>query len=332
MRKLQQSEVIKRLMSIHGNKYDYSKIVYVNRRTKVIVICKKHGEWLANTDFLFRGGGCPTCAGKFVSNENSLKLKFPRLIKEYHKTLNSIKIDQISYGSSKKVWWQCPKNKKHVYDMKVKVRTIGKQNCPYCSNKRIHLSNSLSECYPKLAMEFDSEKNKINPEEVIAKSNKKYWWKCLNDNNHTWKVSPNDRIFYKTKCPFCTKGGFQRGINGYFYVHLIHNNSNPIAIKFGITNNKGIRIKKFKQGLKSYDIKNIFYFHGLGNDVHKIESQIKKKYKTNFINKNAMKFGNTETIKYSDKILVEIFNLCNKKLDFSSGKKLYMKRITNFFN
>ena len=46
----------------HGNKYDYSKTIYVNQRTKVIIICPKHGEFIqkpSNHYHLMRG--CPRC-------------------------------------------------------------------------------------------------------------------------------------------------------------------------------------------------------------------------------------------------------------------------------
>lgn len=37
--------IVKRLREIHGDKYDYSKVVYNGRKEKIILICKKHGEF-----------------------------------------------------------------------------------------------------------------------------------------------------------------------------------------------------------------------------------------------------------------------------------------------
>ena len=31
---------------IHNNKYNYSKVKYINHKTKIIIICKKHGDFL----------------------------------------------------------------------------------------------------------------------------------------------------------------------------------------------------------------------------------------------------------------------------------------------
>ena len=46
---------------IYGDKYDYSKSVYVNSKTKVIIICKIHGEFLQTPTDHYHGG-CKKCA------------------------------------------------------------------------------------------------------------------------------------------------------------------------------------------------------------------------------------------------------------------------------
>lgn len=45
-RRDKQSEWIAKAKKIHGDKFDYSKVRYVNSRTKVIIICPIHGEFL----------------------------------------------------------------------------------------------------------------------------------------------------------------------------------------------------------------------------------------------------------------------------------------------
>lgn len=44
-KKLTTEEFIEKARKIHGNKYDYSKVVYVNSQTKVCIICPIHGEF-----------------------------------------------------------------------------------------------------------------------------------------------------------------------------------------------------------------------------------------------------------------------------------------------
>lgn len=45
-----------------GDLYDYSKYEYVTAKTKSVIICRKHGEFLVSPDNHSRGKGCPTCA------------------------------------------------------------------------------------------------------------------------------------------------------------------------------------------------------------------------------------------------------------------------------
>ena len=47
---------------MHGKKYDYSKVKYVNSETKVIIICKEHGEFLQRPVSHWGGQDCPKCA------------------------------------------------------------------------------------------------------------------------------------------------------------------------------------------------------------------------------------------------------------------------------
>lgn len=64
---------ITKAKEIHGNKYDYSKVEYVNATTKVCIICPEHGEfWQAPSKHL-GGQGCPKCVGKNMTSEYFLK-------------------------------------------------------------------------------------------------------------------------------------------------------------------------------------------------------------------------------------------------------------------
>lgn len=52
---------IKKAKEVHGNKYDYSQVVYVNSKTKVKIICDKHGIFEQTPDSHLRGTNCPIC-------------------------------------------------------------------------------------------------------------------------------------------------------------------------------------------------------------------------------------------------------------------------------
>ena len=65
-------DFIEKSKEIHGEKYDYSKVKYVNRKTKVCIICPKHGEFWQEADSHTRGEGCPKCAVKISKAEDEI--------------------------------------------------------------------------------------------------------------------------------------------------------------------------------------------------------------------------------------------------------------------
>jgi hypothetical protein len=57
-----QQKVLEDFRSVHGNKYDYSKVDYKGANIKVIVICPKHGEFSVSPSNHKRGVNCNTCS------------------------------------------------------------------------------------------------------------------------------------------------------------------------------------------------------------------------------------------------------------------------------
>ena len=54
-------EFIKKARNVHGNKYDYSKVEYVNTVTPVTIICPEHGEFKQKPEYHLTGRGCTIC-------------------------------------------------------------------------------------------------------------------------------------------------------------------------------------------------------------------------------------------------------------------------------
>lgn len=69
-------EFIERARKLHGDKYDYSKVEYIDWHTKICIICPKHGEfWQLPATHLKvdRGGcGCPKCANMVSKLEEEI--------------------------------------------------------------------------------------------------------------------------------------------------------------------------------------------------------------------------------------------------------------------
>ena len=62
-------EFISKAIITHSDKYDYSKVNYITAREKVIIICKKHGEFPQIPDSHLRGVGCPDCKPNYSKKQ-----------------------------------------------------------------------------------------------------------------------------------------------------------------------------------------------------------------------------------------------------------------------
>ena len=95
---------------------------------------KRHTYAAAVSARVFHGSGCPYCAGKKVlQGFNDLATIEPRVAAQWHPTLNgTLTPAQVTTGSRKKVWWQCPEG--HVWKATIYSRTgAQKCGCPVCA-------------------------------------------------------------------------------------------------------------------------------------------------------------------------------------------------------
>jgi hypothetical protein len=107
-------EFIKKVRMIHGNKYDYSKVNYINNRTKVEIICPEHGSFMQIPYHHSKGCGCPICSkNKRLSFDEFLIKAIKKHDDKYDYTLCSyinmhkkIKIICPKHG----IFEQCPSN------------------------------------------------------------------------------------------------------------------------------------------------------------------------------------------------------------------------------
>lgn len=61
-------EYIDRLKQVHGNRYDYSKVNYINAKEKIDIICSRHGVFRQLPYQHLQGQGCPKCKSSKLEN------------------------------------------------------------------------------------------------------------------------------------------------------------------------------------------------------------------------------------------------------------------------
>ena len=188
--------------------------------------CSKGHEWEAAINNRRIGHNCPYCSNqKVLPGYNDLATVHPELAQEwnYEKNFPLTPQDYIT-GSNKLVWWKCAKG--HEWKASIANRIKGASlrgiikgtQCPYCSNQKVQAGfNDLATTHPDLAKEWDYDKNgSARPDQIIAGSNKKVWWKC--SKGHEWKTSVACRR-KGTGCPYCLNHKIIPGENDFASQH-----------------------------------------------------------------------------------------------------------------
>lgn len=119
------SKFILKANNTHNNKYDYSKVIYINSIEKVEVICPLHGSFFVRPDAHVRKVGCPSCNG-------GIKYTSDKFI-EKASTIHSNKYDysKVEYiNSTKKVEIIC---RDHGSFFMSPANHLIRQGCPSCS-------------------------------------------------------------------------------------------------------------------------------------------------------------------------------------------------------
>ena len=141
-------------INVHGDRYDYSKVDYVNSQTKVCIICPKHGEfWMAPGNHL-AGHGCPKCA--FEKNKDVLRSNTEEFI-EKAKRIHGDKYDYSDvnyYNSNTPVQIRCIKHGEFSQTPKLHLNGCG---CPKCQQS--HLEDRTSKILNDLSISFVSHCN-----------------------------------------------------------------------------------------------------------------------------------------------------------------------------
>lgn len=74
LKNITREEFIRQVVEIHGYKYNYSKIIFKDLYTPIIIICSIHGEFTDLPCNHLRNSGCKKC--KFIEfNYKQLKTK-----------------------------------------------------------------------------------------------------------------------------------------------------------------------------------------------------------------------------------------------------------------
>ena len=119
--------------AVHNNKYDYTKVNYINWATKIIITCLEHGDFL-QTPHSHRGGnGCPKCAA-YATSIRKLHTTEMFVEKAKHKHGDNYDYSKTQYlGDNKKLTIIC---KIHGEFNQVAGYHLGGNGCSKCNRSK----------------------------------------------------------------------------------------------------------------------------------------------------------------------------------------------------
>jgi hypothetical protein len=162
-----------------------------------------------------------------MSNEEDrlLRNKRPDLFAQINLELTAkhypkVNLSTITYGSKKKIWWNCSKDSRHVWEAQINARVVSGNGCLVCAGYHVISGiNDLEFLNPTVANQWHPTKNAgLLPSEVTATTNKKVWWQCSVDPRHEWEVAIKCR-HYGSGCPVCDNKVIMKGINDFATHH-----------------------------------------------------------------------------------------------------------------
>lgn len=121
-------------IEVYGNMYDYSQSVYVDRHTKIKIICSKHGVFEKYPKAHLCGYGCPWCSQELaaVKNSHSTESFVLKAISIHGNTYDYSKV--IYKGSFTEVTIGC---KEHGYFMQTPSNHLAGRGCYTCGLSKI---------------------------------------------------------------------------------------------------------------------------------------------------------------------------------------------------
>ena len=156
---------LKKAVSKHGNRYDYSKVEYINNATKICIICAKHGEFLQTPVKHLKGQNCPRCA----RNKKLTIIEFIETANKKHD--NRYDYSKAEYSNiDTKIYIICTK---HGEFLQTPYEHLKGHGCLMCGNNSISQNEFIDYAKRKYGNLYDYSlvdyKNKKSPVIIICK-------------------------------------------------------------------------------------------------------------------------------------------------------------------
>jgi len=141
-RKQTTQQFIDKSKIVHDDKYNYSKVMYINNTTPVTIICPTHGEFEQLPKVHRNGHGCPRCGNELPYNKHTYESLQIAVRDSIHGDRYEYDFTPYMEDGNRRINIKCSN---HGWFTQTLVNHVVNQSgCPKCAN---HISNAEMEIY-----------------------------------------------------------------------------------------------------------------------------------------------------------------------------------------
>lgn len=189
-KRLTKEEFVEKAKRIHGNKYDYEAIEYIDIKTEVLIYCKTCQEYFKQKPRShLAGNGCANCNGRKYTTK-----KFISLLEKVFE--NKYIYFGDNFKSNTKIKVLCKIH--NIFFFKRIDHLLEGSGCPICLKEKI---TKTSEEFIKQANSIHNNKYDYSQIEYIN-NRKKIKIFCKEHNEYFWQL-PSNHLKGKVGCKYC---------------------------------------------------------------------------------------------------------------------------------
>ncbi len=199
--------------AVHGNKYDYSKVVYTTAQKKVEIICPEHGSFWQIPDSHRLGRGCKKCAAQQASVRNSGVKSEKKTTEQFIESARKVHGNRYDYsksvytGKQNKLIITCPE---HGDFEQIPNNHYEGAGCPVCGIKKAHTHFlNTTEQFIAKAKSVHGDKYDYSVSEYLGKD-KPIKVSCPTHGIFQLKKAWHHYLGHKVGCPLCSMAGTSR--------------------------------------------------------------------------------------------------------------------------
>lgn len=197
------NQIITRFRDVHGNKYDYTDVVYQGYKIPVTINCREHGSFSQRPDVHLRGSGCKECSRLALSHTKESFVDKANKVHDNRYSYQSV----IYTNVATRVLITCPKHGDFFQTPRDHLSGYGCMECGRARTVAAHQKDTnqfINDARRVHGNVYDYSKSiymgTLEPIEIICPKHGSFFQK------------PNYHVNAKTGCPKCIQSHHERQI------------------------------------------------------------------------------------------------------------------------